>query len=264
MILLIAGISNGPAFGWGADNHLCITRQAVRWLPVSDTAMLGSAADSLIERYCLYPDWYRAALNNKDSLRILQMKPYVELPLLGDLAKYHRTEDHESEICFVIAAELMQQTVAWLQAGQPVEAARFLGSLVHFVEDNACPVHVIDNELVGELLPKPASLDPLTLHQAVERPTFPMTLPPREPVLLGRSVVEAAETIQIRFVGNRKKVRPLVVPLIQAMYAGNEQEANRGRAQAAAAAARLASDVIHTVCVLARVQGSPIQGKGKP
>jgi len=252
LIVLFNVFSFTRLYGWGGGNHTLISKAAIQLLPQWEVSMLGSAADSLVERYCLYPDWYRNYINKKDSAAIARLKPYMQLPLLQDLTKYHRTEDKESEICFYVAATLMHQAVRCFQENSPLEAARYMGPLVHFIEDNACPVHTLDNQLLLELLPKPVSLVPFSLHGDVERPTFLLESPQHQPQLLGANAVEAANAFYGRFLENRRTARAQAVPILQAMYAGKEQDANRGRALAAAAAAKLTADVIHTVCTISK------------
>lgn len=249
---IVSVLLSPPAHAWYTENHQRISRAAIELLPDWEKAMLGSAADALAEQYCMYPDWYRAALREKDDEKIALYKPYVQLPLLQDLSTWHKNEDNDSEICFYIAAILMQNAVKNLRAGDPAEAAQYMGTLLHFIEDNACPVHVVDNQLLAELLPVPEELKPFPLHERVEEPTFPFKVTDYEVKTLGTDIVEAATAFYGRFLEIRLSGRAQSVPVLEAIYIGNKQEADKGRAQSAVPAVKLIADVVHTICTIAQ------------
>ena len=231
--IVILLFSAWSAWAWGGDNHQRISRAALQLLPEREKEMLGPAADSLIEKYCLYPDWYRSALREENLEKIERYKPYVHLPLLQELGKWHKNMDSDSEICFYIAATLMHQAVIHLRGDDPLEAAQYMGSLVHFIEDNACPVHVVADKLLAELMPVPDELQPLRLHGAVEGPPFPIDVSGYEVSVLGTNVVEAAAAFYPRFLQIRRSGRAQSISIVQAIYRGDEHSANVGRARAA-------------------------------
>jgi len=43
----------------------------------------------------------------------------------------------------------MSKAIAQFQSGNKMEAAKYLGPLVHFIEDNTSPVHVVDTKLLA-------------------------------------------------------------------------------------------------------------------
>lgn len=251
LFLCIFFLIPNQILAWGGDNHRVITRAAVELLPEQDRQMLGPAIDSLVESYCLYPDWYRSALRDDNKENIARYKPYVQLPLLQDLGVWHKNYDNESEISFYIASFLIHKAAENLKAGDTLEAGQYIGPLVHFIEDNACPVHVVDNNLLAQLAPAPDSLKPFRLHQAVERPTFKIAKAEYNVSLLGDNVIEAATAFYPRFLANRLAGRAQAIPILEALYAKNKELADRGRAASAIPAAQLVADVIHTICELA-------------
>jgi len=229
-------------------DHPGISRAGIELLPERDKAMLGNAADALVKEYCMYPDWYRSEQKEKIALG----KPYVQLPLLKDLGVWHKCNDDDSATCFYIVATSMNNAVKQLRLGNPSEAAKYMGPLLHFIEDNACPVHVVDNKLLAELYPVPEELKPFPLHRRVEEGTFPLEVSDYQVKLLGTNVVDAATAFYPRFLQNRLSARSQAIPILKAVYAGNKQDADKGRAQAAIPAAKLIADVIHTICTIAR------------
>ena len=254
MLVIFAGainlFSNTNVSGW--HNHPLISRAAIELLLKWEKAMLGDAADALVKEYCMYPDWYRSALLAGQKERIALCKPYVQLPLLKDLSVWHKCNDDNSATCFYIVATSMQNAIKHLRLGNPSEAAKHMGPLLHFIEDNACPVHVVDNKLLAELFPVPEELKPFRLHRRVEEGTFPLEVSGYQVRLLGTNVVDAATAFYPRFLKNRRSARSQAIPILKAVYAGNKQDADKGRTQAAIPAAELAADVIHTICTIAR------------
>ena len=92
----------------------------------------------------------------------------VQLSLLNDTGNWHHIEEEESETFFYVVYATMHEAVGQLKAGKSLDAAKYLGSLLHFIEDNGCPVHGVDNILLAELMPPPQKLVPFALHGAVE------------------------------------------------------------------------------------------------
>ena len=242
--------SNTNVSAW--HNHPLISRAAIELLPEWEKTMLGDAADSLVKQYCMYPDRHRSALLDKQKEKVALYKPYVQLPLLKDLSNWHKCNDDDSEICFYIVVTSMHNAVKHLRLGNPSEAAKYMGPLLHFIEDNACPVHVVDNKLLAELFPVPEELKPFRLHRRVEEGTFPLEVSDYQVKLLGKNIVDAATAFYPRFVENRLSARSQAIPILKANYAGNKKDADKGRTRAAMPAAKLIADVIHTICTIAR------------
>jgi len=250
LAIAIILITNSNVSAW--HNHPLISKAGIELLPEWERAMLGDAADALVKNYCMYPDLHRSALNDGQKEKIALYKPYVQLPLLKDLSTWHKCNDDDSATCFYIVATSMNNAVKQLRLGNPSEAAKYMGPLLHFIEDNACPVHVVDNKLLAELFPVPEELKPFPLHRRVEEGTFPLEVSDYQVKLLGANVVDAATAFYPRFVQNRLSARRQAVPILKAVYAGNEQEADAGRTRAAEPAAKLIADVIHTICTITR------------
>jgi hypothetical protein len=249
--ILITLLLFANAFSWYQANHQNITRAAIELLPEWERSILGNAEDSLIQKFCMYPDWHRNTLRDGRKEEAQLFEPYVHLPLLQDLGKWHKNEDNDSEICYYIVATSMSKAIENLQASKILEAAKYLGPLVHFIEDNASPVHVIDNKVLAQLLPVPEQLEPFALHRTVEQPTFLSEKIDYSPQLLGLTVHDAAAASFLRFKEMRILARATSAPILKAIYDGNRGEADKGRAQAALPSVKLIADVIHTIFTIA-------------
>jgi len=236
---------------WYKENHQRMTKSAINLLPEWEKTLLGITGDSLIEKYCMYPDWYRNALRDGRKKEAKLYEKYVNLPLLQDLKKWHKNNDNDSEICYYIIATLMSKAISHLQSGDKMEAAKYMGPLVHFIEDNASPVHVIDNKLLAQLLPKPEDVESFPLHRTAEEPTFPIEIPEYHPVLLGNNIDEAAVAVYPRFREIRILSRATCIAVVNGLHEGNREKADKGRAQAAITAVKLVADIIHTICTIA-------------
>lgn len=245
-----AVILQSTVFAWDKVNHANITRAAFEQLTRKGQRMFGSAADSMIEHYSLNPDYHRAAVRQKNQARIDFYEPYVALPLLQNIKQWHKNDDDNSEVCFYITTKLMHHAVLNLQKGEPLEAAKYLGSLAHFIEDNACPVHVLPDKTIAQLLISPDYPQPMNIHRAVDRAVFTVNISGYKPQLLGKNLVEASEAIFFRFKDNRINARAQIVPLVQSMFTKDEVGVAKYGAVAAEPTARLFADILHTVCTL--------------
>jgi hypothetical protein len=239
------------SFAWYKENHQRMTKAAINLLTEKEKAFLGFAADSLIDKYCMFPDWYRNAVRDGRKKEAKLYEKYVNLPLLQDLKKWHKNNDDDSEICYYIIATLMSKAIYQLQAGNKLEAVKYMGPLVHFIEDNASPVHVIDNKLLAQLLPKPDDVESFPFHRTAEEPTFAIVIPDYKPVLLGSNIDDSAITACPRFREIRILSRATSIDVIKGIYEGNREKADQARARAAIPAVKLVTDLIHTICTQA-------------
>jgi len=244
-------ITTASLFGWGGENHSNITKAALDCLPGNQLESLGSAADSLVNHYCLNPDYYVAAVRTKNKEKEAFYKPYIELPLLQNTHRWHRTEDDYSEICFYMTTKTIFHAVDNLKKGNNLEAAKYLGSLCHFLEDNTCPAHVAINQMTSEMLPSDEYPGKMDKHRAMDNAKFKIDIDGYNPGLLGENIVEVSEAIYFRFKENRINSRAQLVPLLQAIYAKNKKAINQYANNAAKPAVKLVADVLYTVCVLA-------------
>ena len=244
-ILVILFIIASPikSFGWGGENHKVITKAALPLLPEWERDILGVYADSLIQRYCLIPDHYR----NPDFEKVYA--PYIEIPFLPASSLYHKSEDAVADLyIFIYFAE---KAVEYLRADNIREASRFIGTLTHFIEDNSCPVHVVDNGLLTKLLPPPSSIENFSVHGAVESPVMTIPAQTYQPKKIGETVFASYEPFVRRFQTMQNNSRAQAVPIVEGIYEENQSKSDTGRVLAVEPAIELLTDVLHTIFCIA-------------
>jgi hypothetical protein len=244
LALLSACLLPSRGWGWGAP-HGAITQAALATLPEWQKQLLGDELKPLGSLYCIIPD---LVYTRKD------LAPYAKMdsqPGVGYLKILHLpttpSENYETLRYF------LGKAVAALKAGNVGDAARYSGTLAHALEDWGCPAHVVPGDnmftLFQQFLPPPPAQQYTLLHGPVENGAFALRLdaPPR---LLGTSVDEAAFNLLRRAQGATINARSQVIPIIQALYAGDTNAVNAGQLKAATLDAAVVADALHTVCCL--------------
>lgn len=181
--------------------HAQTTTAALEALPAWEQAIWAPEKRNLAEVYSLYGDTY--ALDKKG------IGPYVEFPE-GDIPDFYMTrfrwKRHYDaavdywEFPFHARAlrtldHFMGRIVDALRAGSIVDAARFAGTMAHYVEDHACPGHALDDtdlEIVKDLLPPPERLRLLPFHSMMEKSPAPFSLDGHAPRLYGTLIPQAS------------------------------------------------------------------------
>lgn len=245
IIAILIVFANVPStiYGWGGENHRIITRNIVSLLPQGERDLLGAYADSLIQQYCVIPDLYRTP-EFKDVYA-----PYIEIPYLPNTALYHHSE--EEMVDFYVLTYILEKSVEQFKLKNIQEAARFLGTLTHFVEDNACPVHVVDNQMLQMLLPAPPSFVNFRIHGAVEGPLMTLRVPSYTPTKIGQTVFEMVNRILPRFKNMQDNSRAQAVSIVEGIYENNPEKSDIGKINAATPAVKLLVDIWETVLSIA-------------
>ncbi len=141
-LLLLACATSGLA--WHAPPHRLITRAALNTLPAQARARLGAEASNLVELYCLYPDRYveiqqfgfvhkSPGPKTQEELHVYCFRPDGE-PLHS--ATWNREEDLGSLVY------VFERIVSNLRDKHDAEAAKYMGTLSHWIADSLSPPHV--------------------------------------------------------------------------------------------------------------------------
>ncbi|MFC1562957.1 hypothetical protein ACFL4Z_02800, partial [candidate division KSB1 bacterium] len=254
LLLLFFIITPTKTLGWGGDNHRLISKQAYNLLEDWEKNILSAYGDSIVNTYCLIPDLYRVEKYKEI------MKPYIEIPYLKNDGIFHggmyyAEEDRvvfDNLPDFYILTYFMENSIKYLKEKNIKEAAMYIGTLAHYIEDNACPVHVVNNTLLTQLLPPLPGLKNFRVHSAVERPAMKNFVINNYPAKkLGKNVFEAVNNIITRYNKNQLNSRAQAVPIITGIYDNDFNKSNNARIKAAEPAAKLLADTIHTIFCLA-------------
>lgn len=242
-------------WAWGAP-HATITQAALATLPDWQKKLLGDELQPLGSLYCAIPD---LVYTRKDlaPFAVMDAKPGV-VYLVSLHLPATPTENYD------ILRYFMDKAVAALKAGKTGDAARYSGTLAHALEDWGCPAHAVPGDnmftLFKQFLPPPSAQHYALLHSPVEGGTFTVRLDAYQPHLLGTSVDEAAFNLLRRVQDATVNARGQVVPIIQALYAGDTNTVNAAQQKAALFDAAVVADALHTVCCLGQARFPDDQG----
>ena len=240
--------------------HAQTTTAALEALPAWEQAIWAPEKRNLAEVYSLYGDTY--ALDKKG------IGPYVEFPE-GDIPDFYMTrfrwKRHYDaavdywEFPFHDRAlrtldHFLGRIVGALRAGAIGDAARFAGTMAHYVEDHACPGHALDDtdlEIVKDLLPPPARLRLLPFHSMMEKSPAPFSLDGHAPRLYGTLIPQASANFIDRLAELTRHGRACVLPFFQSFYAGDPATADALNASICRLAAGVLADFLHTATAIA-------------
>ncbi|MCI0458939.1 MAG: carboxypeptidase regulatory-like domain-containing protein [Gemmataceae bacterium] len=230
-----------PAPAWGP--HTEITAAALAVLPERDRLRryLGADFDRLARDYCWMADWKEAVRPDHYADDYL-LFPGMTTHLSHMLPEVRRT-----------FAPYFRRALQAIRTESPHNAARWVGSLLHFVQDSGSPPHTTG--IGGEL------------HSKMERwvDESQITLAGYVPRLLGKTADEALRGLEERMErlidfskARAIKLRPLVEKLTKRVNQPLELEC-------ALEVARVSADVVHTLFTLGRAEparpGCVLHGK---
>ena len=258
LVILFFFTTPAKLFGWGSQNHRIISRQAYELLPAWETDLLAVYGDSIVYRYCLYPDMYRS-----DEYREA-LKPYIEIPYIKSDAIFHHSDEvlsgntmgniltFDNNQDFFILTYFMEKSIEFLKADEIQEAARHMGTLAHYIEDYGCPVHVVNNALLTQLLPPPSELKNFRVHSAVESPAMEnLIISDYSVKKLGNTVFETVNNIIPRLNRMQLNSRAQVIPIIMGIYEDDFNKSNNAKNNAAEPGVKLLADIWNTIFCLA-------------
>jgi hypothetical protein len=236
-----AGCSSA-ALGWG-EPHKDITRAALGALTAGEREWLGPELEPLWNDYCLIPDRVFTDRANARYATLPSKPGEVYLKIL-----HLPTEPLE---CGEVLRHFLGQAVDAVKEGRKGDAARYLGTLCHLVEDYGSPSHVLpgDNQfqLLQQFLPPPAEYGEQLLHGLVENGRLQFTLDGYKPRLLGETVPEIAWRAQHRIHEAIVNARSVSVPVVEALYARDSVRVTEHQLRAARIDAEVVADLVHTV-----------------
>lgn len=245
MLVLAALVAPPPVFPWG-EPHQAITEAALKTLPPWQRDRLGAELGLLAKRYCTIPD---RVFGDKEDGRFAAMdsKPgEVYLKIL------HLPEQQPQNL--ETLGYFLGKAVAALREDRIGDAARYLGTLSHQIEDYGCPAHVVPGDnmftLFQQFLPPVGALKNQLLHGPIEGGDLKVDLADYKPVLLGASPAEAAWRLLHRVHEGILNARQCTLPIIQALDAGDAETVRKWQLQAAVKDAQLVADAIYTVLAI--------------
>jgi hypothetical protein len=253
LIALLAVAGRNTACGWGGP-HGIITRAALQTLPEWQRRMLGDELQKLGDRYCVIPD-----LVYSDK----ELAPYATMdsrPGVRYLVGLHLPGTHEEN--YEVLRYFIGKSVAAFKRDQPVDGARYAGTLIHALEDWGCPAHSVPGDnmftLFKQFMPPPAAWEHTLLHGPIENGDLAVDIAGHRPRLLGTSIDEAAFNILHASQRTTINARAQVIPIIRGLYAGDTNAVTAAQLKAARPDAKLVVDALHTLLCLAAERFDPV------
>lgn len=241
-----------PLHGWGGAIHSSITAAAFRQLQPWEQDLWAGQREALVNQYCLIPDLARGSTDMRR-----QFSRYVLLPD-GDPFSHQPLERQYNAR---LMEHLIDAALRHLKAGELDEAARYTGSLVHFLEDSSCPAHVMpdDNQfgLVKDLIPVPPDFQDRGLHTPIESGVITVGISGYKPRLLGTGAAEATSNLVERLNLAVRTARGQIIPILQGLFNGDKRAIDTGRLRAATLGAQAVADAMHTILSIADEKFAP-------
>jgi len=260
-VLVLAALALGSvpeAAGWGSGGHGKIRTWAVERLAEWQQERIGEEAlANLTTAYTSLQDQHAGG-------RAPHLDPYCVVP--GPRLSLHDVNPPERSI--EAKQWFFDRIRESFADGEIDEAMKFLGVLCHWNEDPGCPsAHSspVSETALRILLPPPPERQNLNFlygYGGIADPSSARYEIPEEdyrPRLLGIDEREAATRIYQHQRLIERAAAAEIVPLVQAVLAGDDEEADRVRGRAALRNARHVADLIHTVVCLVEDRIDPLE-----
>ena len=233
-------------FGWGRPHHT-ITRAALETLPAWQQELLGAELDALAAKYCLIPD---RVYVDKANARFAAME---SSPGVVYLSKLH-LPDADQMVNRESLRYFMQKAVDSLMAGRTGDAARYMGTICHLIEDFGSPSHTVPGDnmftLLQQFMPPTKVMEGKLMHGPIENGDFAVNIADYQPRLLGSSVEEASWRLLHRVHEAIINARSTTVPIMRALYADDPAAVVTHQLRAATKDAQVVADAMHTIVCL--------------
>lgn len=236
--------------------HEQIVEQAFLALPPEPRETLQPNLEDLL-RSCAYPDRFPGkatseedgARSDPEAARFLYPEPPDE-PWYGRAVELTAREaaTGEAPLRWAHTCEhYLRASMEALSCGDGAAAARFMGVYSHVIADLAEPIHAVCPEIVDLVVPPPLECIGLELHANVEGLRAEVDIAGYEPRLLGRTVAQAAMGAYAGLCSAKNVGASVIVPIVQALYAGDRDRAAALSSRAQNASARAFADFMRTV-----------------
>lgn len=231
--------------GWGEPHH-AITRAALDVLPAWQKEVLGGELTQLGDSYCMIPDH---VFTDKENARFARMESAPNEVYLKIL--HLPTQQPEY---LEVMRYFMEQAVASLRNGKIGDAARYMGTVCHQIEDYGSPAHTVPGDnmftLLQQFLPPSDAMKGQLMHGPIENGDFKVSIDGYKPRLLGTTVNEAAWWLMHRVHEEILNARSTTVPIIQALYREDKVDVVKHQMRAAVMDAQVVSDAVYTMLCL--------------
>ncbi|MGB0583269.1 MAG: NPCBM/NEW2 domain-containing protein, partial [Limisphaerales bacterium] len=148
----------------------------------------------------------------------------------------------------------MQKAVDALKAGRTGDAARYMGTICHLIEDFGSPSHTVPGDnmftLLQQFMPPTPVMEGKLMHGPIEKGDFAVSIADYQPRLLGTSVEQASWLLLHRVHEAIINARSTTVPIMRALYADDRAAVVKHQLRAATKDAQVVADAMHTIVCL--------------
>lgn len=243
LLALLAPLES--ALCW-SQPHQAITKAALETLPSWQKELLGEELLPLADDYCLIPDHVFTDKANA-KFAMMEDKP-KEIYRLNLHLPAQQAENLETLQYF------FSKAVAALRSNNVRDAARYMGTICHQIEDYGSPSHTMPGDnmftLLQQFLPPPDTLRDVLLHGPVESGSLTVSIAGYTPKLLGTSVNEASWKLVHRIYEGILNARSTTIPIIQALYAETPESVTVHQLKAAKMDAEIVADALYSILSL--------------
>lgn len=233
------------AHAW-SEPHNAITKAALEVLPEWQQTWLGEERQKLIDDYCLIPDHVYTDKANAGYAAMDSQPGVVYLRIL-------HVPEQQAEYLPVIRY-FVDRAVAAAKAGNVGDAARYMGTICHQLEDYGSPSHTVPGDnmftLLQQFLPPTKAMQDQLMHGPIESGEIKVVIADYKPRLLGTTVDEVAWRLMHRVHEGILNARSTTIPIMQALYAEDKDSVTRNQLKAATVDAQVVADALHTILCL--------------
>ena len=241
--LILVLLTAHSALAWG-EPHLAITKAAIEVLPDSDKPALGDEWQALGANYCLIPDH---VFSDKANAKFATMDIH---PGEVYLKRLHLPLPDQADN-LVTVRYFVSKIMTTLEAGNAGDAARYMGTLCHLIEDFGSPSHTVPGDnmftLMQQFLPPSERMKDKLMHGPIENGTFEVSIKGYQPQVLGTSAEEISWRLLHRIHEGIINARSTTLPIIQALNAGDTEAVTRHQLKAAEFDAKIVADALHSM-----------------
>lgn len=268
---LLLGTAVPEARGWGGEHHR-ITQAAVAVLSAAEQRLLAPETPALVATYCGFPDvnWpcygeWGGGTGNAGTARFADTRREWEVSYYcgwDPVLRTGKAYPHAPPASCAAAADLFQKAVEAYAEGRTEDGARFLGAMLHYIQDSGSfphvqpmhrSFHVKNQAAIGVVGYTPAALgdDPAGAAQALAERVRRLTAwtETRGGPLLEAAGMPLAEAKRLCA---QETMVPAVVTAVEGLRSGKPAEFEAAALDCANECTRACADAIHSALAFAR------------
>ncbi|MBN8217436.1 MAG: NPCBM/NEW2 domain-containing protein [Spirochaetes bacterium] len=229
-----------------AEAHFNIYRGAWAAMPEALRQKV-PLTDLLLHRAANYPDHFDDPTKDEATKAAIDpdWRRFTEFPEGFDGPRLHfwpHPPDQQSR-WQPITRHWLGRAVDCFRAGDTASFVKYLGCLSHWAGDVTQSSHLMDLELLRELMPPPDGRRDFHYHTDLEAVTGEC-LPFPAPAFLGGDAEECAWRVSLNHARAMKECRRHIIPTLRAIFLGDEITARAEASRPVTRAAQLSADLI--------------------